>query len=175
MKQSVGRLHKIGAWRWLLHLLVWGLALVAGCYSPAHAMYGSPVLKAKGDPKLTITDFSYTPNDSIKIGDTVKFEVTINKAYTTGNALPLYIHLDLDPTPGRTGLVNYSLPTNDDGVGGDAVAGDLIYSTELLWLPDYGTVEDLPIIARIGWDDGTPVVKANGTPLTVTEPEAAAQ
>lgn len=151
-------------------------AAACGCGEAGYGVACYGVESPPGDPTVTITDFSYQPA-SIKIGDTIKFTAEINKQSDYGS--DCWLTVDFGNESYDAAHLDVSYPSwfilNDSGQDGDAVAGDLVYSYDLVWSELYNTVEDLPVTVSLKWWDSTPDVVVTGPAITVTEADVEAQ
>ena len=148
------------------------LAALTGCDPPVlRAMYGPPPVEH--DPTVEITDFSYEPAGSARVGDTLAFTVTTNKPFRGDQG---WIEVDIGSA--ATPLLGYPASTlwiglNDSGTSGDQTAGDGIWSGELEWLPAYGAQQNLPVAAHLRWYNGYLKGPVFAPPLTVLPAEDA--
>ena len=149
----------------LLRLALVAAAWLAGCHTPIFSpAYGMQPLYGidwpPHDPTVAITDFSYTPQSPVHIGDTLSFTTTLNHATDGAN---------LEVAIGQS-AVQYAM-LQDYGWAPDARAHDGIYSGTLEWQPAFGPITNQPVVVRLIWYDGYPGLELAGPPLTVEEQE----
>ena len=152
-----GRLLRLGRMprRWALTLLALLGGSAAGCSCPA---YGTPFTPPPHDPTVQLIDFSYSPPSPIHLGDSLTLTARLNH-YAEG--------CELDARYGDP--IVYLAPLYDDGYPPDATARDGVYTGMLVWTPQLGLGENMPVSLKLEWYDGTPGITRNTAPLTVED------
>jgi hypothetical protein len=148
-------------WKWMIRLSCASSALLAGCSFAwmfpetfnigAYGMASQP-----HDPTVSIESFSYTPASPIHRGDKLVLQATLNKPTEAG-----YVRAVVKKPELAVGFLN------DWGRPPDAVAGDGVFTGELVWKFELGAGSSLPVWAELQWSDGAPSLKLDGPPLTV--------
>jgi len=159
--------------KWLLRAVVMLLA-IAGCGSKTQEIYYYPAygdVPPKHDPKVEITDFTYTPASPIRINDKLTFSASLNKSIDSSVArVVAEIGSEAVPLAGYS-EVSIVAWLNDYGADGDETAGDGIWTTELKWSPDFGAQQDAPVSGHLQWADGYRTDPIAFEPLTVLPAE----
>ena len=104
------------------------LALLSGCKGAggwAEPMYGMEIPPVH--PTVVLTDFSYSPASPIRVGDTLRLEVTTSEPI---EHVLVVVQLP-SLTDGYVQLQDYGQPP-------DEVAWDGIWTAELLWTEEMG-------------------------------------
>ena len=142
------------------------LAVLSGCSPPIIApLYGpAPV---EHDPSVEITDFSYTPASSIQLGESLTFSGKTNQQINQWDcAFIVTVGSQQSPVSGWTsGIAEYAIePASEQG---RSTGRDDQWTGDLVWYPEYGLGQDLPVSAHLEWSDGYQTEPVMTAPLTV--------
>ena len=128
--------------RWL----GWLALITSGCMVMTCAAYGMP--EPKGDAKVSITDFSYTPANTVTRGTSLVFQVTLNRTPRPNYSQGVRVSVDTVALyPNLSGRW-FGLAVYDDGLAPDAVAGDRIYTGSWEVPEDYPLGGPVPLNAQ---------------------------
>ena len=150
-----------------LSALAYGLlAVLGGCSPPVIApMYGpAPV---EHDPSVEITDFTYSPDGSIHIGESISFSGKTSQQINYWDcAFIVTVGSQENPVPGwASGIAEYAIePASEEG---KSTGRDSLWAGQMTWYPEYGLGQDLPVSAHLEWSDGYQTEPVMASPLMV--------